>query len=170
LSVVYLGIGSNIGNRFLFIRKALQKIKSINKTKIVLCSSLYETEPWGIKEQNQFLNCVLKIETGLTPDELLSEVKKIESELGRIKRTRWQEREIDIDILFYNDIVYKNDLLTIPHIGIADRKFVLIPLNEIAPELNHPVQRKKIKELIELTSDNSNVEKYVLPENEKLNY
>ena len=67
---------------------------------------------------------------------MLSEVKKIESELGRIKRTRWQEREIDIDILFYNDIVYKNDLLTIPHIGIADRKFVLIPLNEIAPEIN----------------------------------
>ena len=86
------------------------------------------------------------------------------------KRTRWQEREIDIDILFYNDIVYKNDLLTIPHIGIADRKFVLIPLNEIAPELIHPVQGKKIKELLNVTSDNSNVEKYVLPENEKLNY
>ena len=86
MSVVYLGIGSNIGNRLLFIGKALQKIKSINKTKIVLCSSLYETEPWGIKEQNQFLNCVLKIETALNPDELLIEVKKIESELGRKKK------------------------------------------------------------------------------------
>ena len=167
MPVVYLGIGSNVGNRNLFIRKALDKIGGINKTKIVLCSSLYETEPWGVKEQGRFLNFVLKIETGLSPADLLCKLKEIESGLGRIKREKWHEREIDIDILFYDGVIYNDDSLCIPHIGIADRKFVLIPLNEIAPDFIHPVIGKKVRELLAITGDNSNVVKYVLNESEQ---
>lgn len=170
MPLVYLGLGSNIENRFLYIKKALIKINEIKGNKIIFCSSLYETEPWGIKEQNYFLNCAAKIETALAPDELLIEIKKIESELGRESRAKWKEREIDIDILFYDELIINSDYLTIPHRGIADRKFVLVPLSEIEPDLRHPVYKKKIKEILVLTKDKSKVEKYNLQENEELIY
>jgi 2-amino-4-hydroxy-6-hydroxymethyldihydropteridine diphosphokinase len=159
MPVAFLGIGSNIGDRYGYLKKALEKIGNVKGIKFINCSSIYETEPWGIREQKDFLNCVFQIETILSPGELISELKSIETELGRKNNVQWREREIDIDILFYDDLVYKDEILEIPHSEIADRKFVLIPMYEIAPDFIHPSKGVNISEMLESTKDTSKVVK-----------
>jgi len=154
---VFLGLGTNLGDRLENINNAIDKIKKRKEIKFICSSSIYETEPWGIKQQNEFLNLVIKLETDFYPRELFEFVKGCEKEIGRKKRTRWMEREIDIDILFYGDLVVNDSELTIPHKEIVNRKFVLIPLNEIAGDFTHPVLKKKIKLLLQNTKDTSDV-------------
>jgi 2-amino-4-hydroxy-6-hydroxymethyldihydropteridine diphosphokinase len=110
-------------------------------------SSIYESKPLGNLNQENFLNGVLKIKTNLSPLELFNFLKKIEKDLGRKESVKWAEREIDLDILFYNNLIYRDEYITIPHIGIVEREFVLIPLRDIDPEFIHPVFGITIKKL-----------------------
>jgi 2-amino-4-hydroxy-6-hydroxymethyldihydropteridine diphosphokinase len=148
MPLAYLGLGSNIGNRIGYIRKSLVALSRLPKTKITKVSSLYETEPYGKKEQPWFINIVVEISTELSPLELFKKCKSIETKFGRQKRERWAEREIDIDILLYDNIVLSTPELQIPHPDMHNRRFVLIPLSEIAPNMIHPIFKKSISELL----------------------
>lgn len=142
--MVYIGIGSNIGNRRRFIETAIKKIDTESGCEVEKISSLYETKPFGNTEQENFINLVILVKTFFEPVSLFNFLKQIESEMGRRNSTRWGPREIDLDILFYNDLIYNDTKLIIPHIGIAERDFVLIPMCEIAPDFIHPAINKKI--------------------------
>ena len=143
---VYLGLGSNLGDRMCNLTSAVKRLSE--KLTIKKISSVYETEPMGYTEQPMFLNAVIKGVTALDLLELLSFVKGIESDLGRQTSFRNAPRIIDIDILFYGDRIIQTEELTIPHPRIAERAFVLVPLAEIAPNLVHPILRKKASELL----------------------
>ncbi|HOU31013.1 MAG TPA: 2-amino-4-hydroxy-6-hydroxymethyldihydropteridine diphosphokinase [Bacteroidales bacterium] len=151
--VVYLGIGSSKGDRPGNLRRATEMIESLIG-KIIRSSEVYETSPWGFESLENFLNMVLIAETFLAPDELLDKIHSIESALGR-KRTgnRYSHRVIDIDILFYGNRVIKTDALTVPHPLLHKRKFVLVPLCSIAPEMVHPVKGKTIRALLDECTD-----------------
>ncbi|MCS7228464.1 MAG: 2-amino-4-hydroxy-6-hydroxymethyldihydropteridine diphosphokinase [Candidatus Kryptonium sp.] len=148
MPVAYLGIGSNLGDRIKYIQRALVALSKLPRTKITKISSLYETEPYGKKDQPWFINIVVEILTELSPFELFKKCKSIEKILGRQSRERWMEREIDIDILLYGDVVISTDEIQIPHPDMHNRRFVLIPLGEIAPKAIHPVFKKSISELL----------------------
>lgn len=147
MNKVFLSIGSNEGNRLKNILLSIMKISQLDDTYIENISSVYESEPYGVKEQNSFLNLVILIQTKLSPRELFENLKMIENDIGRIYRGRWQPREIDIDILFYDKLIMKEENLQIPHADLHNRVFVLEPFCEIEPEFIHPVLGKSIKEL-----------------------
>lgn len=157
---VVLGLGSNIGSRKLNINRAIKEISGLNGFKITAVSSLYETGPWGLKSQRKFLNCVMLGLCDLKPGDLLEKLLGIERRLGRKRRIKWGPREIDIDILFYGRHIIKRGKPVIPHPMIGERNFVLIPLNEIAPNMIHPVYRKRISTLLGESKDKSSVRKY----------
>ena len=146
MSIVYLGLGTNLGDRKQNIRKAIEAISL--KMSISKQSSLYETTAWGYTDQPNFLNQVIEVETHLSPLRLLNFLKKTEVELGRVENFRYGPRLIDIDILFYDDLIKTTSRLQIPHPRIPVRAFVLVPLNEIAPGFVHPVLKKTIAELL----------------------
>ncbi len=143
--IVYLGLGSNMGNRQSNLDRALDFLTQ--RLAIKMVSSVYDTEPVGDLEQPRFLNLVCQVSTRLAPLELLTLVKGIESKLGRVPGRVNAPRSIDIDILFYGDQVIETPKLVIPHPRLTERAFVLIPLAEISPDLVHPVQGKTVKEL-----------------------
>jgi len=143
-NIAYIGLGSNKGDKVNYLRKAVEKINTDKKCNIEISSSLYETKPLGNRTQENYLNAVIQISTGYTTIELFNFVKNIEKELGRSKTERWGDREIDIDILFYNDLIYSDEIITIPHKGIPNRDFVLVPLCEINSSLIHPELKQKI--------------------------
>jgi len=147
MSTVYVGIGSNLGNRG---RNCIRTVELLEQKGIVVKkrSNLYETEPWGVKGQPLFLNMAVEIETTLSPRRLLEIVKGIEEEAGRVRTFRWGPRIIDIDILFYDNRVILEDQLKIPHPFLHERAFVLKPLDEIAPDIIHPVLRVSVHELL----------------------
>ena len=145
MATVYLGFGSNIGSKEENVRRAIELLKE--HSKIINVSSNYKTEPWGITDQDWFINAAAIIETTLSPTELLAETQRIEKELGRTKTVRYGPRTIDIDILFYEDKIVSENNLTIPHPGAHERSTVLLPLCEIASHFVHPILKKTIKEL-----------------------
>ena len=145
MAIVYLSLGSNIGNRKRNLEKALTELGKNNISGIKI-SSLYETEPVGPKQRN-FYNIAGKFKTNLAPQDLLKVLKQTEQKLGRTKTYRWGPRVIDIDILFYGKQTIKTKNLVIPHKEIANRAFVLVPMAEIAKNFVHPVYRKAIKTL-----------------------
>ena len=155
MSVAFLGLGTNLDDRKENLRKAIEAIA----LKLSVCkqSSIYETAAWGYTDQPDFLNQVIEVETDLTPLRLLNFLKRTEVELGRIENFRYGPRLIDIDILFYDDLVKNTSRLQIPHPRIPERAFVLVPLNEIAPSLEHPVLGKTITELLEDVPDKAGV-------------
>ena len=144
---VYLGLGSNLGERKKNIETSLALLMENPSIKIKKVSSLIETEPEGIKKQPFFLNGVAEIETDLSPSLLLKLLKSIEKALGRKTVRRWGPRIIDLDILLYGDLIIDDDNLKIPHPLLTERNFVLAPLKEIAPEAIHPILGKKIQEI-----------------------
>ncbi|HKR05268.1 MAG TPA: 2-amino-4-hydroxy-6-hydroxymethyldihydropteridine diphosphokinase [Bacteroidia bacterium] len=157
-SKAVLLLGSNSGDRVHYINKALSRMeKLIGNT--VLKSSLYESSPWGFAEQPDFLNQVAVIKTPLKPVELLKKLKEIEKEIGRTTSEKWKQRIIDIDILFYDEIIFESEELTIPHPMLHERKFTLVPLIEIMPGFIHPVLKKTISELIISCDDTGEVRK-----------
>ena len=147
MSIVYIGIGSNLGNREKNCRQAVELLE--NKGILIKKkSSLYETEPWGIRDQPLFFNMAIEIETELKPEELLEVLQAVETEIGREKTFKWGPRIIDLDILLYDDIILREETLTIPHPLMHERDFVLRPLSEIAPDMKHPILQLSIGELL----------------------
>lgn len=142
---VYLGLGSNLGDRKAILEKALQLLGQ--RLQIERVSSLYETEPVGYAEQPPFLNAVCRAQTKLGPLQLFSVIKGIEASLGRVPSFPNAPRPIDLDIIFYGDLVMETPELTIPHPRLEERAFVLIPLYELDPGLVHPVSGESIKDL-----------------------
>lgn len=153
---IFLGLGSNKGDRLNFLKTAVWKMRSDPATLVEQFSSVYETEPYGCKEQNTFLNAVIRISSERPLAELCPWIKSLEREIGRVEGPKWGPREIDIDLLFFNDAIYSDEKLTVPHKEILLRDFVLVPLMEIAPDFEHPVAKMKIKDI-----DMSNIEKLI---------
>ena len=139
---VYIGIGSNLGDKENNIKKAIALLKE--KCKALKISSLYETEPVGYKAQDWFLNCAVSLETDLKPEELLKFFQFIEKTLGRARIIKNGPRTIDLDILFYGNNMIKTKSLKVPHPRLHKRRFVLEPLNELCPKLMHPKLKKRI--------------------------
>jgi 2-amino-4-hydroxy-6-hydroxymethyldihydropteridine diphosphokinase len=157
---VFLGLGTNLGDREAYLNKAIEFIgKSVGR--IDSFSDIYETEPWGFQSENNFLNMVIKVHTDLKPAVLMKKLLRIEEQLGRIRDSReYKSRTIDIDILLYSNLIINNSDLTIPHPMIQDRKFVLVPLCDIAPKMIHPVLNKAFVELLKECRDQREVKKF----------
>lgn len=156
---VFLGLGSNMGERQRYLQQAADGTNKIRETKVVWVSSVYETEPWGKTDQPRFLNACVEIETSLTPAELVVETKAVEQNIGRTSAGHWGPREIDVDILLYDGLVFEGEDVTVPHPELENRRFVLVPLQEIAPDLVHPVNGMTVSELVSASKDKGRVVK-----------
>lgn len=149
---VYLLLGSNLGDCEANIHEAIGLIANSHSV-IISKSSVYKTAPWGIADQPDFLNQAICVETTARPDELMASLQQIEQKIGKRMVRKWGERVIDIDILFYDDLIIDQAGLCIPHPRIQERNFTLVPLKEIAPKLLHPVLKKTIAEICEECND-----------------
>ena len=152
LTQCYLHLGSNLGDRFSYIKKAKQLIEQ-EAGELNQCSSLYETEAWGQIDQADFINQAIGLKTSLKPTQLLQTILSIEEKLGRERKEKWAARTIDIDILFFGEEIIKLTNLTIPHPYLHQRNFVLIPMLEIAGDWIHPELSQSIEELYLLSKD-----------------
>jgi 2-amino-4-hydroxy-6-hydroxymethyldihydropteridine diphosphokinase len=145
---VFVGLGSNLGEREAMIRLALEDLSRLPETQLVRASSLYDTEPAGEVDQPNFLNAVAQLETGLSARQLLWNLHLIEKRLGRVRTRRWGPRTMDLDLLLYGDQVIEDADLVVPHPELALRSFVLVPLLELDPLLVHPVTRETLLHLL----------------------
>jgi len=152
----FLHLGTNQNDRLGNLEGAFTEIEKRIGV-IIRKSSIYETEPWGLKNQDMFLNIVIEVKTKLNPDDLLSSIKGIENEMGRIKTEKWGPRNIDIDILTFGDLKIDSENLKIPHPQIQNRNFVLIPFMELEPDLVLPGYQNSIEELFEQSKDECEV-------------
>jgi len=151
---IYLSLGSNVGDRAENLSHAIEALAK-RGVRVVKRSSFYETEPLEIRDQAWFLNCAVEAETALGPRELLGALLAIENEMGRHRGVKYGPRNIDIDILLFGDSIVDTLELAIPHPRMADRRFVLVPMNEIAPNARHPKLNKTMSELLNETRDKS---------------
>ncbi|GAB3748094.1 2-amino-4-hydroxy-6-hydroxymethyldihydropteridine diphosphokinase [Spirosoma pomorum] len=158
--MIYLLLGANLGNRVVTLKQATNLIND-RVGVVVRESALYETAAWGVTDQPSFLNQVLAVETELKPEELLRQTQVIEQELGRVRLEKWGVRVIDIDVLYYDQLVWQTTTLTIPHPYLHQRRFTLVPLAEIAPDFVHPILKKSNQELLTEVVDSGEVAKYV---------
>lgn len=156
---VYIALGSNLGNKSENLELAIGQL--MDKCELINESSWYETEPVGFEEQDHFLNCVVKIETNLSVTQLLAFCKQIEISLGRVNMIKNGPRIIDLDILFYDDLIVDSEELKIPHPQMHKRRFVLEPLVEIDPNFIHPILKKPIKDLLDDLKDDHECTKVI---------
>jgi 2-amino-4-hydroxy-6-hydroxymethyldihydropteridine diphosphokinase len=146
LARCYLGLGSNLGDREGAVRESIDLIAAGGDIEVRGVSSFYVTKAWGNENQPDFVNAVAAVDTDLKPAEVLARTRAVEIEMGRERREKWGPREIDIDLLLYGDEVVETGDLSVPHPGIEERAFVLVPLLELAPDLVHPVTGKRLAE------------------------
>lgn len=158
MNIAYLLIGGNLGNRSANLKKA---ILLIDQTcgKIIQTSAIYETAAWGLTNQPSFFNQAIKLQTNLAPELLMEQLLCIEKKMGRVRSIKLGPRIIDLDMLFYNQIIFNTDLLVLPHPAIAERRFALLPLAEIASGFLHPVHQKTIEDLLIECPDQLDVQK-----------
>lgn len=159
MNKVYLQLGSNIGHRQQHLFDAAEAISSY-LGEIIIRSKIYESTPWRVDGQNNYLNQVVVIQTLCSAEETLSIILQIENDLGRVRIEKWGERLIDIDIIFFNDDIYESSHLCIPHKHMHERNFVLVPLNEIASNFVHPKYNKKVSDLFMNSTDIEKVIEY----------
>lgn len=151
MNTAYLLLGSNEGDRLQWLYDALAQLDQHGL--FANLSQVYETAAWGLEDQPPFLNVALRLQTKLSPEELLKAIQAIELNLGRQRELKWGQRTLDIDILFYNDVVLDAEELKIPHPHLQERRFALTPLNDIAPNLMHPLLKQTIAALLEFCPD-----------------
>jgi 2-amino-4-hydroxy-6-hydroxymethyldihydropteridine diphosphokinase len=144
---VFLGLGSNQGNRESYLNSAREKLTAIDGVKMIRASSERVTAPYGLVDQPEFLNQIVEIETHLSPAEMLTQINIIENQEGRIRNEKWGKRTLDIDILFWGNEIIEQENLTIPHQDLHNREFILASMMELEPDLIHPKLGKTIKEL-----------------------
>jgi 2-amino-4-hydroxy-6-hydroxymethyldihydropteridine diphosphokinase len=155
----FIGFGSNLGDRASHLQSAATAVAKIDGVTVFWFSPVYETEPYGKTDQPKFLNAVSEIETALAPPALLKRLLQIEESSGRRRTGRWEPREIDLDILLYDGLVYEDETLSVPHKELPLRKFVLVPFREIAPDVVHPVSGMTVEEMAAQCRDGGRVVK-----------
>ena len=156
--LAYLSLGSNIGDRESHLRDAIARLQASGC--VISTSSFYETEPVDFTDQAWFLNCALALETTESPEELMSSILRIEEQMGRKRTQRKGPRIIDIDLLLFDDAILDSPALTIPHPAMHQRRFVLQPLAEIAPQVLHPLRKRTIQELLDALPAGQTVRRY----------
>lgn len=158
MNIAYLLVGGNLGNRSANLKKA---ILLIDQTcgKIVQTSAIYETAAWGLTNQPAFYNQAIKLQTNLLPELLMEKLLAIETRMGRVRSKKLGPRIIDLDMLFYNQIILNTEVLILPHPAIAQRRFALLPLSEIAANFLHPIYQKTIEDLLLECPDRLDVQK-----------
>lgn len=157
--ITVLSLGSNVGDRLNYLTLSKTAIRNYIGS-IQFSSNIYETEPWGIDNQDSYLNQVVAVQTDRTPNDLLDNIHLIERELGRIRREHYGPRTIDIDILYYGERIIDIENLKIPHPHIQKRRFILVPLSEILPQMQHPLLKKTNQELLDVVKDEGKVTKW----------
>ncbi len=157
---IFLGLGSNVGDRLVNLESAIEKLNELPGTTVLTCSSVYESAPLGYLAQNDFLNMVAQVSTKFFPEQFFKNTLKIEDDLGRTRKIRWGPRTIDIDILYWGDSVISTDSLNIPHPEAKNRRFVLLPLSEIAADFLLPPNGYRISEVLEELVGENNIELY----------
>lgn len=165
----FICIGSNIGDRAVNISSAVNLLKEYKNISLVKISALYETKPFGVKKQPDFYNCALEIDTDYTPEDLLMILKSVEKKIGRKETFEWGPREIDLDLVLFGKMRINNAKLKIPHPGIYERDFFLVPLLEIDENLIEPNGNKKLKDYLKLIETNHIIRKIEFDLNEIIN-
>lgn len=154
-TIAYIGLGSNLAEPIKQVQSAIENLKNIAQSKVIKVSSLYLSKPMGPQDQDDYINAVLALETTLTPIELLDTLQHIENEAGRVrKENRWGARILDLDIILFGDEIINNERLTVPHYGMKDREFVLLPLAEIAADLVIPASIGEEQQSVRFLSQN----------------
>lgn len=157
--ITVLSLGSNVGDRLNYLNLSKTAIYNLIGP-IQLSSNIYETEPWGVDNQDSYLNQVVTVQTNLSPYEMLDNIHQIEKDLGRIRQIHYGPRTIDIDILYYAERIIDNEKLKIPHLHIQKRRFILVPLSEILPQMHHPLLKKTNQNLLHDVKDDGKVTKW----------
>ena len=147
--IAYIGVGSNLGDKSALCREAVARVDRLPGCRVTRRSSLYRTEPVGVQEQDWYLNAVIAAAVGEDASELLTGLLAIEADLGRVRRQRWEARPIDMDLLLFGRHVIREDRLTVPHPRMHERRFVLVPLVELEPDIRHPVLARTMRDLLQ---------------------
>lgn len=156
---IFLGLGSNKGDRLDYIKRAVYRIQEDKESRVEIISSVFESEPYGKKNQYCFLNAIVNLSSNRNSKSMYLWIKNLEKEIGRIPGDKWGPREIDIDLLFYNNLIYDDGSVVIPHKEILLRDFVIVPMQQVAPEFEHPIEKIKMKDI-----DLNKIEKLIFKE------